>query len=42
LKNRGLVLGLLLEFSPENKDLRGNPQMKSRGLVLRAITGDAL
>jgi hypothetical protein len=30
--------GLLLKFNPENRALksRGNPQMKSRGLVLRA------
>jgi hypothetical protein len=32
-----------LEFNPKNKALksRGNPRMKSRGLVLRAVAGDA-
>jgi hypothetical protein len=44
LRSKGHVLGLLLEFSPENRALksRDNPQMKSRDPVLRGIAGDAL
>ena len=39
-----IILGLLLEFSPENRDpkSRGSTQMKSRDPVFGATAGDAL
>ena len=39
-----IILGLLLEFSPENRDpkSRGSTQMKSRDPVFWATAGDAL
>ena len=39
-----IILGLLLEFSPENRDpkSRGSTQMKSRDPVFGATARDAL